>query len=142
MAFNLLADGILVNDADSGLLADGVILVAAGSNPAPQLVTGANSQQVNQVISGSVSAGSGTLQIPPLSEWETGNLLPGQTGITVWINDEESGALVLKLTGLSTAAITAAFSPISDVSLVPGNAYSVRTRLANGAQYTWTYVAS
>lgn len=107
------------------------------------LITVANSQQVNTGSPGSVTQSfGGSVQLPPLSEWETENLLPGQTGITVWINDEESGVLMVKLTGVSTAAITAAFSPFSHASLVPGANYSVRTRLASGAQYTWTYTAS
>ena len=113
------------------------------SQASTTFVAGSNSTQTNTASAGAVTQpAGGTITLPPLAEWETDTLLPSQSGITVWINHEETGALVLKLTGVTTAAVTAAFAPISHASIVAGTAYSVRVRLASGAQFTWTYTAS
>lgn len=96
------------------------------------------------VSNGSATAtmtGTGTITVLAITEWETGNLQPGLSGITVWVNDEETGELVAKLTNQTSHATTADCS-ISHAAFVPGHDYSVRTRLASGAQYTWTYTAT
>ena len=57
------------------------------------------------------------------------------------MNDEVTGELVVKLTGQTSHGTTAVVI-VSDVALVAATQYSVRTKLANGAQHTWTYTAS
>lgn len=105
-------------------------------------IAGSNSNQGNSGSSGSiVSNANAAITIPPLRDWGTGNLLPGETNITVWVNDEVTGELVVKLTGQSSHATTAVVT-VSDAALVAATQYSVRTKLANGAQHTWTYTAS
>lgn len=141
LSFGTIDSGSSLNAAASG--------AAVASGTANASLSGGGSS-LNAAASGAaVASGSaaatltapGTITIPALTEWETGNPLPGQTGITVWVNDEESGVLVAKLTGQASHGTTAVCT-ITHAAIVAGTNYSVRTRLASGAQYTWTYPAT
>lgn len=141
MLSSITGSGGSLNAAASGSA------VASGTANASLSGGGANlnaSATGAAVASGSAAAtltGIGTITIGVITEFETGNLLPGETGITVWVNDEESGELVAKLTG-QTSHGTTAVCAISHAAIAPGVDYSVRTRMASGAQYTWTYTAT
>lgn len=83
----------------------------------------------------------GVISIPEFRDWGTGNLLPGEAGVTVWIADDVTGELVVKLTGQESHASTAVCS-VTHASIITATAYHVRVKLANGAQASWTLTAS
>lgn len=110
--------------------------------PAPHLVTASNSQQVNSASSGAVTIPSGSIVIPEFRDWNTGgNLLAGETGVTVWISEDVSGELVVKLTGQTSHATTAVCT-VSHALIASVTDYHVRVKLANGAQASWTLTSS
>lgn len=141
-AFALVTSGTPHNITASNSNQSNIASSGGVSQQSTTFIAGSNSTQHNTCSTGSVVSNSGaTIIIPPLHDWGTGNLLPGETNITVWVNDEVTGELVVKLTGQSSHATTAVVT-VSDVTLVAATQYSVRTKLANGAQHTWTYTAS
>lgn len=141
LSLDTLDSGSSINAAASG--------GAVASGTANASLSGGGSSLNAAAAGAAVASGSaaatltapGTITIPALTEWETGNLLPGQTGITVWVNDEGTGVLVAKLTGQASHGTTAVCT-ITHAAIVAGTDYSVRIRLASGAQYTWTYTAT
>lgn len=141
-AFGLVSAGTPHNVTGANSNQSNIASSGGVSQQSTTFIAGSNSTQHNTCSTGSVVSNSGaTIIIPPLHDWGTGNLLPGETNITVWVNDEVTGELVVKLTGQSSHATTAVVT-VSDASLVAATQYSVRTKLANGAQHTWTYTAS
>ena len=109
-------------------------------NSAAHLITAANSQQVNTASSAAVLlAGSGTITLPALKDWGTGNLKANESGVTIIINNASTGALVNLLTG-QTANASGVLPALT--GLVSGTAYRVTTILADGSEGTWKYTAS
>lgn len=142
-----------------------MVLRAASAGASPTLITSANSTQHN--VSSSVSASqstttfvaasnssqansasavsiattaAGTITLPPFYDWHTGTPIQGETGTTVWVSDDITGALVAKIPGVSFVTDTAC--PVSHASIVAGTAYYVRAKRANGAQAGWTFTAT
>lgn len=107
---------------------------------AAHLVTVANSQQVNTGSSAAVQqAGNGSITLPALKDWGTGNLKANETGVTIIVNNATTGALVNLLTG-QTANASGVLPTLT--GLVSGTAYRVTTILADGSEGTWKYTAS
>jgi len=107
---------------------------------ASHLITASNSQQVNTAGAASVQqSGFGTITLPALRDWGTGNLKPNETGVRIIVNNEASGALATMLTN-QTADASAVLPMIS--GLVSGTEYRITTILADGSEGTWVYTAS
>lgn len=111
--------------------------------PAPHLIGIANSQQVNQASPVGIvsSAVSGTITIPAVRDWGTGNLKLAQTGVQVDIHNRTTGALVVRKTGQTTHATTGVCT-VSDPAIVAGTTYEVVTRFADGSLGVWDYTAT
>lgn len=105
------------------------------------LLTIAGSQQANAASPISISQAAATITLPACKQWETGNLRPGETGVTVIVNHPITGALIVKLTGLTTHATTGV-CVVSDAAIVAGNSYRATQILADGSEGTWVYTAT
>ena len=70
----------------------------------------------------------------------TGALKASQTGVTVFVNNSTTGALVVKLTGQTTTA--GADMSITDAALVSGTWYRVTPVFSDGSEGTWLFQAS
>lgn len=109
-------------------------------NASAHLVTVANSQQVNTASTAAIQqSGNGTITLPALKDWGTGNLKASETGVTIIINNATTGVLVALLTG-QTANASGVLPTLT--GLVSGTAYRVTTILADGSEGTWKYTAS
>lgn len=89
-----------------------------------------------QFTTGSYAA----ITITDLKDLTTGTLRASETGVTAIINNVTTGALVVKLTGLTSTAggdIT-----ISDAALVAATQYRVTIILSDGSEGTWKYTAA
>lgn len=107
---------------------------------ASHLITASNSQQVNTASTASIQqSGAGTITLPALGDWGTGNLKPNETGVRIIVNNEASGVLAVMLTN-QTADASAVLPMIS--GLVSGTDYRITTILADGSEGTWVYTAS
>lgn len=85
------------------------------------------------------SAATGTITLPALKDWGTGNLKANETGVTIIINNASTGVLVNLLTS-QTANASGVLPTLT--GLVSGTAYRVTTILADGSEGTWKYTAS
>lgn len=104
------------------------------------LIAVANSQQTNTASSAAVQqAGAGTITLPALKDWGTGNVKANETGITLIINNATTGVLVSLLTGQTTNA-SGVLPTLT--GLVSGTAYRITTILADGSEGTWKYTAA
>lgn len=109
-------------------------------NASAHLVTVASSQQVNTASAAAIQqSGNGTITLPALKDWGTGNLKASETGVTIIINNATTGVLVALLTG-QTANASGVLPTLT--GLVSGTAYRVTTILADGSEGTWKYTAS
>lgn len=115
---------------------------AAGSvsQSATTFVAGSNSTQVNTASSAAIlQTGAGTITLPALKDWGTGNVKAGETGVTLTINNATTGVLVSLLTGQTTNA-SGVLPTLT--GLVSGTAYRITTILADGSEGTWKYTAT
>lgn len=80
------------------------------------------------------------ISITDLKDLTTGTLRASESGITAIISNVSTGALVVKLTGLTSTA--GGDMTISDVALVAGTEYRVTIILADGSEGTWKYTAA
>lgn len=80
------------------------------------------------------------ISITDLKDLTTGTLRASESGITAIISNVSTGALVVKLTGLTSTA--GGDMTISDVALVAGTQYRVTIILADGSEGTWKYTAA
>lgn len=123
-----------------GLESLGLDAVASSGGGSSHLVTVANSQQVNTSSTAAIQqSGNGTITLPALKDWGTGNLKASETGVTIIINNATSGVLVALLTG-QTANASGVLPTLT--GLVSGTAYRVTTILADGSEGTWKYTAA
>lgn len=81
-----------------------------------------------------------TITITDLKDLTTGTLRANETGVTAIINNVTTGALVVKLTGLTSTA--GGDMSISDASLAAGTQYRVTIILSDGSEGTWKYTTS
>lgn len=81
-----------------------------------------------------------TITITDLKDLTTGTLRANETGITAIINNVTTGALVVKLTGLTSTA--GGDMSISDAALVASTQYRVTIILSDGSEGTWKYTAA
>ena len=81
-----------------------------------------------------------TITITDLKDLTTGTLRANETGITAIINNVTTGALVVKLTGLTSTA--GGDMSISDAALVASTQYRVTIILSDGSEGTWKYTTS
>ena len=111
----------------------------SGGGGSSHLITVANSQQVNTASSAAIlQTGNGTITLPALKDWGTGNVKAGETGVTLIINNATTGVLVSLLTGQTTNA-SGVLPTLT--GLVSGTAYRITTILADGSEGTWKYTA-
>lgn len=82
----------------------------------------------------------GVITITDVYDFTTAALKTSQTGVTAIINNPTTGALVVKLTGLTTTA--GADMTITDVALVAATSYRVTLIFADGSEGTWVFAAS
>lgn len=87
------------------------------------------------------TASNGTITIPAVRDWGTGNLKSGETGVQVDIRSIATGALVVRKSGQTTHATTGV-CVVSDASIVAGTTYEVVTRFADGSMGMWDYQAA
>lgn len=140
MAFALLPNGSVSDDSVGGLLPNGGILVAVSSGNPVHLVTVGNSQQANQASSAAIAqGGGGTITLPALKDWGTGNVKANESGVTVIINNAATGGLVNLLN--SQSANAGGVLPVLS-GLASGTDYRVTVILADGSEGTWKYTAS
>ena len=82
----------------------------------------------------------GTITITDVYDFTTGALKDSQTGVTAIINNPTTGALVVKLTGLTTTA--GADMTITDAALTASTSYRVTLVFGDGSEGTWVFTAS
>ncbi len=92
-------------------------------------------------LSVSVTLLIGTITIPAVKDWSTGNLKTAQTGVQVDIHNISTGALVVRKTGQTTHATTGV-CVVQDAALSDATTYEVITRFADGSKGMWDYTAS
>lgn len=112
---------------------------------------GASSGSVSNVSASSLSAtatgttaGSGTVSIPPITDFGTGTILTGVPNIEADFYNTSTKALVVAVTGLTSHATTGALSVVS-ASLVAGTTYRTVVEFTySGHTYrgVWNLVAS
>lgn len=83
----------------------------------------------------------GTITIPAVKDWGTGNLKLGETGVQVDIRNKSTGALVVRKTGQTTHGTTGV-CVVTDALIVIGIEYEVATRFSDGSMGMWDYTAS
>lgn len=83
----------------------------------------------------------GTITIPAVKDWGTGNLKTAQTGVQVDIHNISTGALVVRKTGQTTHATTGV-CVVQDAAIADATTYEVITRFADGSKGMWDYTAS
>lgn len=83
----------------------------------------------------------GTITIPAVKDWGTGNLKTAQTGVQVDIHNISTGALVVRKTGQTTHATTGV-CVVQDATIADATTYEVITRFADGSKGMWDYTAS
>ena len=92
-------------------------------------------------LSQSVTLFIGTITIPAVKDWGTGNLKTAQTGVQVDIHNISTGALVVRKTGQTTHATTGV-CVVQDAAIADATTYEVITRFADGSKGMWDYTAS
>ena len=80
------------------------------------------------------------ITITDLKDLTTGTLRASESGITAIINNVTTGALVVKLTGLTSTV--GGDMTISDAALVAATQYRVTIILSDGSEGTWKYTAA
>lgn len=96
------------------------------------------------VASGSATLSStsgGTITIPAVRDWSTGNLKAGASGVQVDIRNISTGALVVRKAGQTTHGTTGVCT-VTDALIAPGTTYEVVTRFADGSLGVWDYAAT
>ena len=83
----------------------------------------------------------GTITIPAVKDWGTGNLKLGETGVQVDIRHKATGALVVRKTGQTTHGTTGV-CVVTDALIVIGIEYEVATRFSDGSMGMWDYTAA
>ncbi len=83
----------------------------------------------------------GTITIPAVRDWGTGNLKVAQTGVQVDVLSVASGNLVVRKTGQTTHATTANLV-VTDAAIVAGTLYGVIDRYPDGSKGYWEYTAT
>lgn len=91
-------------------------------------------------LSVSITLYIGTITIPAVKDWGTGNLKTAQTGVQVDIHNISTGALVVRKTGQTTHATTGV-CVVQDAALADATTYEVITRFADGSKGMWDYTA-
>lgn len=89
----------------------------------------------------SAAAVNGTITIPAVRDWGTGNLKVAQTGVQVDVLSVTSGNLVVRKTGQTTHATTADLV-VTDAAIVAGTLYGVIDRYPDGSKGYWEYTAT
>ena len=92
-------------------------------------------------LSVSVTLLIGTITIPAVKDWSTGNLKTAQTGVQVDIHNISTGALVVRKTGQTTHATTGV-CVVQDAALSDATTYEVITRFTDGSKGMWDYTAT
>ena len=92
-------------------------------------------------LSQSITLFIGTITIPAVKDWGTGNLKTAQTGVQVDIHNISTGALVVRKTGQTTHATTGV-CVVQDAAIADATTYEVITRFADGSKGMWDYTAS
>lgn len=95
----------------------------------------------SSALSQSVTLYIGTITIPAVKDWGTGNLKTAQTGVQVDIHNISTGALVVRKTGQTTHATTGV-CVVQDAAIADATTYEVITRFADGSKGMWDYTAS
>jgi len=95
----------------------------------------------SSALSQSVTLFIGTITIPAVKDWGTGNLKTAQTGVQVDIHNISTGALVVRKTGQTTHATTGV-CVVQDAAIADATTYEVITRFADGSKGMWDYTAS
>ena len=127
---------LTVADAMHGHLADNITLSVLGT------LAIADSFHAHLADSITLAASSpGTITIPAVRDWLTGNLKTGETGVQVDIRNIATGVLVVRKTGQTTHATTAV-CVVTDSLIAAGTTYEVTTRFADGSKGMWDYTAS
>lgn len=90
--------------------------------------------------SGSITTPTGTITTPGIKDWNTGVLRTSETGITAFINNAVTGALVVSKTGLTSDAVTGTVT-ITDALIIPGTTYRVTIVLSDTSEGTWRFTA-
>lgn len=104
------------------------------------LLLAAASAQAN--VASAVSATqNGTIVIPGVTDWSTGLLKTGETGVQVDVRALATGALIVRKTGQTTHATTGD-CVIDDPLIAAAVTYEVVTRFADGSVGVWDYTAS
>lgn len=136
--YQILAAGTSDITASGGAVASGT---ATGSMSAPP---GFISASGGAVASGSATLSStsgGTITIPAVRDWSTGNLKAGSSGVQVDIRNISTGALVVRKAGQTTHGTTGVCT-VTDALIAPGTTYEVVTRFADGSLGVWDYAAT
>jgi hypothetical protein len=83
----------------------------------------------------------GTITIPAVRDWGTGNLKTSETGVQVDIHNIATGALVVRKSGQTTHDTTGV-CVVKDASITSGTTYRVTTLFADGSLGVWDYAAT
>ena len=139
---------LVIADAAHGHAADGIVLTSQHSLTVAEAAHGHLADNVALSVLGTLAiddalhahladsitltaSGAGTITIPAVRDWHTGNLKTGETGVQVDIRNISTGALVVRKTGQTTHATTGV-CVVKDSSIVSGTAYEVVVRATGG----------
>lgn len=111
---------------------------ASGSGDAS--VAGATLTGTSSISAGSAAGSFGTITVPSIKRWSGGALASTESGITAFVNDETTGALVKKFSSQTTDGYGNLV--LTDTTIVPGSWYSVRGVLSDGARFEWKFQAT
>lgn len=104
------------------LTATATISPGSASGSSPGVALGANIVSITSLSAGSASAqNAGTLTTKPLKN-NTGTVLASETGVTINVYHQTTGALIVQKTGLTTDA--AGVATVTDTLIVPGTTYA------------------
>lgn len=101
----------------------------------------ASANKSTPALSVSVTLLIGTITIPAVKDWGTGNLKTSQTGVQVDIHTISTGALLVRKTGQTTHATTGV-CVVQDAAIADATTYEVITRFSDGSKGMWDYTAS
>ena len=149
---------LVIADSAHGHLADALVLTSQHSLTVAESTHGHTADNLTLSVLGTLEiadalhahladsitltvSAAGTITIPAMKDWSTGNLKAGEAGVQVDIHNISTGALVVRKTGQTTHATTGV-CVVTDAAIAAGTTYEVVTRLADGSKGMWDYAAS
>ena len=149
---------LVIADSSHGHIADALVLTSQHSIVVAEAAHGHTADNLTLSVLGTLAIDDafhahladsitlttttpGTITIPAVKDWGTGNLKLGETGVQVDIRNKSTGALVVRKTGQTTHGTTGV-CVVTDALIVIGIEYEVATRFSDGSMGMWDYTAA